>query len=86
LVLDFKSPYFKYLEKDKHEAAMADSGLTEEDLKDEDFLAAFRKYREIQEEDPLLSLIKTSYRTLYKMQVHLDGVDFSELDADGKPI
>ena len=86
LVLDFKSPYFKYLEKDKYEAALVDSGLTEEDLKDEDFLAAFRKYREIQDEDPLLSLIKTSYRTLYKLQVHLDGIDFSELDADGKPI
>lgn len=86
LVLDFKSPYFKYLEKDKHEAALVDSGLTEDDLKDEDFLAAFRKYREIQEEDPILALIKTSYHTLYKMRIHLDGIDFSEVDADGKPI
>ena len=86
MVLDFKSPYFKYLEKDKHEAALADSGLTEEDLKDEDFLAAFRKYREIQEEDPILALIKTSYHTLYKMRIHLDSIDFSETDGDGKPI
>lgn len=86
LVLDFKSPYFKYLERDKHEAALADSGLTEEDLKDEDFLAAFRKYKEIQEEDPILALIKTAYNTLYKMRVHLDSIDFSDVDADGKPI
>jgi len=86
LVLDFKSPYFKYLERDKHEAALADSGLDESDLQDEDFLAAFRKYREIQEEDPILALIKTAYHTLYKMRVHLDSVDFSDVDADGKPI
>jgi hypothetical protein len=86
LVLDFKSPYFKYLEKDKHEAALADSGLTEADLEDDVFLAAFRKYREIQEEDPILALIKTAYNTIYKMRIHLDNIDFSEVDADGKPI
>jgi hypothetical protein len=86
LVLDFKSPYFKYLEKDKHEAALADSGLDESDLKDEDFLAAYHKYQEMQETDPILSLIKTAYHTIYKMRVHLDGIDFSECDADGKPI
>jgi len=74
------------LERDKHEAALADSGLTEEDLQDEDFLAAFRKYREIQEEDPILSLIRTAYNTIYKMRIHLDSIDFSEVDADGKPI
>ena len=33
LVLDYKSPYFQYLEKDKHESALDDSGLKEEDLK-----------------------------------------------------
>ena len=86
LVLDFKSPYFKYLEKDKHEAALADSGLTEEDLENEDFLAAFRKYREIQEEDPILALIRTAYNTIYKMRIHLDSIDFSETDIDGKPL
>lgn len=86
MVLDFKSPYFKYLEQDKHEAALADSGLAEEDLADEDFLAAFRKYREIQEEDPILALIKTAYGTIYKMRVHLDGISFDEVDVDGKPL
>ena len=86
LVLDFKSPYFKYLEMEKREAALADSGLTEEDLKDEDFLAAYKKYQEIQNEDPILSLIKTAYKTIYKMQVHLDSIDFELTDVDGKPI
>lgn len=86
LVLDFKSPYFKYVEREKHEAALADAGLTEEDLKDEDFLNAYRKYEEIQEADPILALIKTAYHTIYKMRVHLDSIDFSETDIDGKPL
>lgn len=87
LVLDFKSPYFQYLEKDKHEAALDDSGLKESDLKDEIFLAAFHKYKEIQNADPILSLIQTAYKTLHKMQVFLDNIDFNmDVDADGRPL
>ena len=71
---------------DKHEAALADSGLTEEDLKDEDFLAAFHKYKDLIEIDPYLRLLKSAYRHLHKMEVELDNIDYSERDADGKPI
>lgn len=85
LVLDYKSPYFQYKEGDKHTAALADSGLTEDMLKDETFLAAFHKYKEIQESDPILSLIKTAYNTLFKLQVFLDNIDFEEdKDNDGR--
>ena len=85
LVLDFKSPYFQYKESDKHKAALLDTGLTEEDLKDETFLEAFRKYREIQDSDPILSLIKTAHNTLFKLQVFLDNIDFREdVDSEGR--
>ena len=84
-MLDFKSPYFQYKEADKHVAALADSGLTEDQLKDDMFLAAFRKYKEIQESDPILSLIKTAYNTLFKLQVFLDNIDFeADVDNDGR--
>lgn len=86
LVLDFKSPYFQYLEQDKHAAALSDSGLKEKDLQDPIFIAAFNKYRELQDADPILSLIKTAYKTLHKMQVHLDNIDFEETDGDGRPL
>lgn len=65
---------------------MVDSGLTEEDLKDEIFLNAYRKYQEIQDSDPILALIKTAYKTLHKMQVHLDNIDFEEVDSEGRPL
>lgn len=87
LMLDFKSPYFQYIDKDRDEAAMLDSGLLPEDKKDEAFRAAFHKYQEIQDADPVLSLIRTGYRTLYKMQVFLDSIDFNtDVDADGRPL
>lgn len=87
LTLDFKSPYFKYLEQDKHKAALADSGLEESHLKDPIFVAAYHKYQEIQEADPVLSLIKTAYHTLNKMKVFLDNIDFSnDVDDTGRPL
>lgn len=86
LTLDFKSPYFKYLEQDKHIAALSDSKLTESDLKNELFIAAYHKYDELQNTDPILSLIKTSYRTLYKTQIYLDSIDYTDTDNDGRPV
>ena len=86
LMLDFKSPYYKYLEQEKHEAAISDSGLTDEDLKNPEFIDAYNKYQEILYSDPILSLIKTAYRTLYKTQVFLDSIDFTEIDDMGKPL
>lgn len=84
LVLDYKSPYFKFLEREKHDAALADAGLTEEHVKDEMFLAAFRKYKEIQEADPVLELIRTAHKTLYKTRIFLESIDFTEVDDTGK--
>jgi hypothetical protein len=86
LMLDFKSPYFRYLEKDKHEAALADSGLSHSDIKDPEFVNAFLKYQEIQDADEILLLIKTAQRTLYKTRVFLDNIDYSEVDDMGRPI
>jgi hypothetical protein len=87
LMLDFKSPYFRYMEQDKHEAALADSELTEDQLKDPLFVTAYQKYNDIQEADPILILIKTTFRTLYKMRVFLDNIDFNEdVDETGRPL
>lgn len=86
LMLDFKSPYFEYVEQDKHEAAQIDSGISNVELTDEKFKAAYRKYDEIQQADPILSLIKTAYKTLYRTQVFLDSIDFTEVDSEGRPL
>ena len=86
LSLDYKSPYFTYLEQDKHYAALVDSGLESSHTKDPLFIAAYNKYKELQEADPILSLIKTAHHTLYRTQVFLDSIDFTEIDEMGKPL
>lgn len=83
-MLDFKSPYLEYIEQDRHEASLQDSGLTEEEWNDPDFRAACRKYIEIKDSSRILSLIKTAFRTLEKMRVFLDGIDFTDVDGNGK--
>ena len=80
LALDYKSPYFEYLEQEKHQAAMEDSGLTEKEINDETFIPAYRKYIELKDSSRILSLIKTAFRTLEKMRVFLDSIDFNERD------
>ncbi|MBO7211681.1 MAG: hypothetical protein J6V44_11855 [Methanobrevibacter sp.] len=87
LTLDYKSPYFQYLEQEKHKAALEDAKLTEEEAKDKLFVAAFEKYQEIQNSDRVLSLIKTGLRTLTKTQIFLDSIDFNnDVDDTGRPI
>lgn len=86
LMQDFKSPYFQYTEQEKHIEAMRDAGLTENDTKDEKFRAAYNKYGEILNNDFYLRVIKSGHNLLYKLQVHLDNLDLSEVDEMGKPL
>ena len=86
LFCDWKSPYQQYLERDKHEAALIDSGLTQQEWEDPVFKAAVRKYIEIKSSSRILNLIKTGYRTLEKMRISLDNIDLEERDANFKPI
>ena len=87
LYADFKSPYFQYLEMEKHKAAMLDSGLSEDEFLDPDFRAAVKKYMEIIDSSRVLILIKTGYRTLEKLRVYLDEIDLDERDPQTqKPI
>lgn len=87
LFVDWKSPYQQYLEREKHTAAMSDSGLSETEWNDPLFRAAVRKYIEIKDSSRILSLIKTAFRTLEKMRVFLDNIDLEERDSvNNKPI
>ena len=84
IMLDFKSPYLEYIEQERHEQAMKDSELTDKEWEDPDFRAACRKYMEIKDSSRILSLIKTAFRTLEKMRVFLDNIEFTDMDGNGK--
>lgn len=85
--LDWDSPYFKYLEEDKQQASLVDSGLTEDQLEDPIFQAASRKYNEILNGVIELRLLKAAMSTVEKVIYYLENVDPNERnEADGKPI
>lgn len=61
--------------------------MTKKDLEDPIFLAAYRKYKELRDSDPIISIIDTAYKTLYKTKVFLDSIDFNnDVDMDGRPL
>ncbi len=86
LVHDWKSPYSEYSDKEKREAAKEDSGLTDKQLLDEKFLAAVKKYQELQD-SRMLKLLKSAYRSVDELRLYFDTIDLQERDQEtGKPI
>lgn len=86
LCLHWRSPYADYYEQDRHEAALKDSGLTEEEFNDPDFRAACRKFNELQDSNRSIRLLKAAQNTIDKFVDYFDNVDVEERGADGKPI
>lgn len=87
LALDWKSPYNDYSEQERHKEALIDSGLTEKEFNNPEFRAACRKYRNIQEENRSIKLLKAAQTTVDKFIEYFNNVDPEERDpATGKPI
>lgn len=87
LALDWKSIYSGYFEQDKHEEALIDSGLTQEEFDDPDFRAACRKYIEIQDENWSIKCLNAARNTMAKFIDYFNNVDPEKVDeATGKPI
>lgn len=87
LFFDWGSPYFQYAEQDRHEEALADSGLTEIEFNDEIFREACRKYDVMQNSSKIGNLLKASYNTIDKITHYLNTINLNERDeVTGKPI
>ena len=86
LAIDWRSPYKEYTQQEKHEAALLDSGLTEEEFEDQTFRAACRKYIQLQETSIVGSLLQSQYNVIYKMKVYYDTIDLTTLKEDGTPV
>lgn len=87
LFFDWNSPYFQYLEHDKHSESLADSELTEQEFEDPLFRDACKKYDEIQNSSKIGNLLKASYNTIDKITHYLNTLNLNERDdVTGKPI
>ena len=87
LALDWKSPYSNYLEQERHEEALADSGLTEAQFNDPIFREACRKYRKLQESNKSVKLLEAARRAADQFIDYFETiVDLNERDNNGKPV
>lgn len=87
LFIDWESPYFNIPEQERHEAALQDSNLTEEEFNDPMFKDACRKYDEIQNSAISIRLLRSAMSSVETLIYYLQHVDLNERDPlNGKPI
>ena len=86
LFFDWESPYFQYVEQERHTEALKDSGLSDEEFDDPEFRAACKKYDEIQNSSLDIKMLKAAMGAVDKQIYYLDNVDLQERDINGKPI
>lgn len=84
LAIDWKSPYQNYENQERHEEALNDSGLTQEEFDDELFRAACRKYQTLQNSHKSIQLLNAAKQTADKLIEYFeDIVDLNERTDTG---
>ena len=87
LAIDWKSIYSNYSEQERHQEALRDAQMTEEEFNNPEFRAACRKYREIQESNRSIKLLHAAQNTVDKFIDYFNNVDPEERDPmTGKPV
>lgn len=86
LAIDWRSPYKDYLETERYECSLFDSGLTSEQFEDETFRAACRKYEKLQAASKVGSLLQAQYNLIDRMTIYYNTIDLDERKEDGSRI
>ena len=87
LALDWKSPYSQYTELERHEEALRDSGLTEEEFNNPVFREACRKYRALQESNLSVRMLNAAKLGAQQFIDYFTIIaDLNERDGNGKPV
>lgn len=86
LAIDWRSPYNQYTSQERHEAALIDAGMSQEEFDDPTFRAACRKYQTLQNSSRIGTLLQSQYSIVDKMRIYYESINFEERGEDGKPI
>lgn len=87
LALDYKSIYSQYTELERHQEALSDSGITEEEFNDPIFREACRKYRNLQDSNKSIKLLNAARLAADQFVDYFETViDLNERDQNGKPV
>ena len=84
LAIDWKSPYANYSNQEKHEAALKDAQITEEEWNNPEFRAACRKYVSLQDSNRYVRLLQAAQEVTDKIIDYFHNVDLQEQDEQGK--
>ena len=87
LAIDYKSMYSQYTEYERHEAALSDAGITEEEFNDPLFREACRKYRNLQDSNKSIKLLNAARNAADQFVDYFETIiNLNERDQNGKPI
>lgn len=87
LAIDWMSPYRDYYEQDRHQEALRDANITEEEFNNPEFRAACRKFKSIQESNKSIRLLHSANSMVDKFIDYFENADPMERDEQtGKPI
>ena len=81
LVYDWQSPYKEFSEKERVDAAIIDSNLSMNDLKDPLLKKACRKYIELQD-TKILKMLRSAYMMIDKLRMFYETLDLTERDPE----
>ena len=87
LAIDWKSLYSQYSEQERHQEALSDSGITEQEFNDPVFREACRKYKALQDSNKSIKMLRAAMNAADQfIDYFTDIVDLNERDTNGKPI
>lgn len=87
LAIDWKSIYSQYTELERHEEALADSGITEQEFNDPIFREACRKYRNLQDSNKSIKLLNAARSAADQFAEYFEEIiNLNERDQNGKPV
>lgn len=87
LAIAWESIYSEYDEQERHQDALRDANMTEQEFNDPTFRAACRKFRQIQESTLSVKMLKAAQETVNKFIEYFNAVDPLERDeTTGKPL
>ena len=87
LAIDWKSPYSSFTELEKHQEALNDASITEEEFNDPVFREACRKYRNLQDSNKSIKLLNAARNAADQFVEYFETIiDLNERDQNGKPV
>lgn len=86
LAIDWKSPYAGYTNQEKHQAALKDGEITEEEWENPEFRAACRKYVALQDSNRYVRLLQSCQSATDKIIDYFDNLDLTAAKDDGTPL